>query len=65
MPYTRDESANPLTAPGENLPGTETADASDGLYPNAVEQEYHEAGGTRKKGEARKTDYRGDSGSSG
>ena len=50
---------NPLTDPADNLPGIKTADPADGLYPNAVEQEYYEAGGTRKKGEERKTDYRG------
>jgi hypothetical protein len=49
---------NPLTNPAGNLPGIETADAADGLYPNAVEQEYYEAGGTRSKGDPRPTDYK-------
>jgi hypothetical protein len=52
---------NPLTKPGAagNTPGTDVDMTANGLYPNAVEQTYYEAGGSRKLGEARKTNYRG------
>jgi len=58
MAYTQDKTKNPLTEPGKNLPGTETDMEANGLYPNAVEQTYYEAGGARQKGEPRGTDYR-------
>jgi hypothetical protein len=51
MGMTQNPDANPLTDPAENLPGVETASGEDVGYPNAAEQEYHEAAGTRKKGE--------------
>jgi hypothetical protein len=52
-----DPSANPLTEPGKNLPGVETADGEDVGYPNARQQTYYEAGGPREKGEKRQTSY--------
>lgn len=48
---------NPLTNPGANPPGSKTADPSE-LHQNAVEQEYHTAGGTRKLGEEKPEDYK-------
>jgi len=56
MSQTPDE-LNPLLNPGENPPGSKTADPSE-LHQNAVEQEYHTAGGTRKQGEAKPTAYK-------
>ena len=40
----------------DTMPGTETAAPSE-LHQNAEEQTYYEAGGARKKGEAKKTAY--------
>ena len=48
---------NPLINPGANPPGSKTADPSE-LHQNAVEQEYHTAGGTRKQGEDKPDDYK-------
>jgi len=47
----KDQEANPLTDPADNLPGVSTASGEDVGYPNAAEQTYHEAAGTRVKGE--------------